>query len=308
MYLLDAADDAVTAAARAGSRGLGDSLVVVGGEGLWNVHVHVDDVGAAIEAGIEAGRPHRVRVTHFAEQVADAAGPPYADPHRAPGRRGRRRARPAPRSSRTPAPSSSRAGPAAARRPASCSRRSPPRGPPRSSCCPTTPTRCASPGSRPAPPRPTSGCGSPSSRPRRRCRGWPRWPCTSPGRSFDQDVLEMTATARHARHGAVTVAARKALTMAGWCEPGDVLGVIEGDFVEIGDDLHARRHRDPRPAGRRWWRAGHPRRPARAPATWPSGPRRGSRTSTRRSTWSSTTAARSATRCCCRWSERGLAT
>ena len=25
-----------------------------------------------------------------------------------------------------------------------------------------------------------------------------------PGRSFDQDVLEMTATARHARHGAVT--------------------------------------------------------------------------------------------------------
>jgi uncharacterized protein YyaL (SSP411 family) len=30
----------------------------------------VDDVGAAIEAGIGAGRPHRVRVTHFADQVA----------------------------------------------------------------------------------------------------------------------------------------------------------------------------------------------------------------------------------------------
>ena len=28
---------------------------MVGGDGLWNVHVHVDDVGAAIEAGI-AGR------------------------------------------------------------------------------------------------------------------------------------------------------------------------------------------------------------------------------------------------------------
>ena len=42
---------------------------MVGGDGLWNVHVHVDDVGAAVEAGIEAGRPHRVRVTHFAEQV-----------------------------------------------------------------------------------------------------------------------------------------------------------------------------------------------------------------------------------------------
>ena len=38
----------------------------------------------------------------------------------------------------------------------------------------------------------------------------------------------MTATARHARHGAVTVAARQAITMAGPCEPGDVLGVDRG--------------------------------------------------------------------------------
>ena len=58
-----------------------------------------------------------------------------------------------------------------------------------------------------------------------------------PGRSFDQDVLEMTATARHARHGAVTVAARQAITMAGPCEPGDVLGVVAGDFAVVGDDL-----------------------------------------------------------------------
>ena len=58
-----------------------------------------------------------------------------------------------------------------------------------------------------------------------------------PGRAFDQDVLEMTATARHARHGAVTVAARQAMTMAGPCEPGDVLGVVAGDFAVVGDDL-----------------------------------------------------------------------
>ena len=66
-YLLDAAsvDDLKTALA-----GLGDSLVVVGGEGLWNVHVHVNDVGAAIEAGIAAGRPHRISVTRFADQMA----------------------------------------------------------------------------------------------------------------------------------------------------------------------------------------------------------------------------------------------
>ena len=58
---------------------------MVGGEGLWNVHVHVDDVGAAIEAGIAAGRPHRVRVTHFAEQVA--AGRDSADRAARTGRR-----------------------------------------------------------------------------------------------------------------------------------------------------------------------------------------------------------------------------
>ena len=52
-------------------------------------------------------------------------------------------------------------------------------------------------------------------------------------------MLETTATARHARHGAVTVAARQAMTMAGPCEPGDVLGVVEGDFVVVGSDLYA---------------------------------------------------------------------
>src|SRR6185436_10419356 len=68
MYLLDADDTAIpTLRQRLGP--LGDSLVVVGGDGLWNIHVHVDDVGAAVEAGMAAGRPYRIRVTHFAEQV-----------------------------------------------------------------------------------------------------------------------------------------------------------------------------------------------------------------------------------------------
>jgi dihydroxyacetone kinase-like predicted kinase len=47
----------------------------------------------------------------------------------------------------------------------------------------------------------------------------------------------MTATARHARHGAVTIAARQAITMAGPCEAGDALGVIAGDFAVVGTDL-----------------------------------------------------------------------
>src|SRR3954452_18529178 len=57
MYLLDADDPAAVQRLKGRLAPLGDSLVVVGGEGLWNVHVHVDDVGAAIEAGISACRP-----------------------------------------------------------------------------------------------------------------------------------------------------------------------------------------------------------------------------------------------------------
>ncbi|NED18656.1 dihydroxyacetone kinase, partial [Streptomyces sp. SID9913] len=64
IYLLEADDEAV-ARLRRRLDGLGDSLVVVGGDGLWNVHVHVDDAGAAVEAGVEAGRPYRIRITHF---------------------------------------------------------------------------------------------------------------------------------------------------------------------------------------------------------------------------------------------------
>jgi dihydroxyacetone kinase-like predicted kinase len=47
----------------------------------------------------------------------------------------------------------------------------------------------------------------------------------------------MSSTAGHTRHAAVTVAESPAMTMAGRCEVGDVLGLVEGDFVEIGDNL-----------------------------------------------------------------------
>ena len=73
MFLLEA-DDAATAQLKETLEPLGDSLLVVGGDGLWNVHVHVDDVGAAVEAGMRAGRPYRIKVTHFGEQVVRTRG------------------------------------------------------------------------------------------------------------------------------------------------------------------------------------------------------------------------------------------
>ncbi|MGA5216820.1 DAK2 domain-containing protein [Streptomyces cinereoruber] len=73
IYLLEA-DDAAVALLRSRLDALGESLVVVGGDGLWNVHVHVDDAGAAVEAGVEAGRPHRIRITHFASDATPAPG------------------------------------------------------------------------------------------------------------------------------------------------------------------------------------------------------------------------------------------
>ena len=50
---------------------LGDSIVMVGGDGLWNCHIHTDDIGPVIEAGIDAGRPHRIQITDLHEQVAE---------------------------------------------------------------------------------------------------------------------------------------------------------------------------------------------------------------------------------------------
>jgi len=71
MYFLEAADEAVEGFKRAWDE-IGDSIVVVGGEGLWNCHIHTDDIGAAVEAGLDAGgRPRQIRVTDLEQQVAE---------------------------------------------------------------------------------------------------------------------------------------------------------------------------------------------------------------------------------------------
>ena len=55
-----------------------------------------------------------------------------------------------------------------------------------------------------------------------------------PTADFESTVVAMSNAAGHVRQGAVTVAEAAAMTMAGRCRPGDVLGVVMGDVVEIG--------------------------------------------------------------------------
>lgn len=77
MYLLGDTDEASIGVLRADLATLGDCVAIVGtgkawdgqAAGLWNVHVHCSDAGAAIEAGMRAGRPHRINVTRFADHI-----------------------------------------------------------------------------------------------------------------------------------------------------------------------------------------------------------------------------------------------
>jgi uncharacterized protein len=234
MYLIEA-DQARIERLKTVLTPLGDSLVVVGGDGdepggLWNVHVHVDDVGAAIEAGIEVGRPHRIRVTHLADHaaapprtervvVAFAAGDGLAELFESAGAL----------VARTPVgrrPSTAEMLEAVHRRPAA--------------------EVVVLPNERDGIPVAEAAAAEARSHGTRvaviptttQVQGLAALAVHEPGRAFDADVVAMTTAAGHTRHGAVTVAAREAVTSAGVCRPGDILGVVEGDFAVIGTALN----------------------------------------------------------------------
>ena len=70
MYLLEAPDETIPDFKEVWA-GLGDSIVVVGGDGVWNCHIHTDEIGPAVEAALDAGRPRSIRVTDLLDEVEE---------------------------------------------------------------------------------------------------------------------------------------------------------------------------------------------------------------------------------------------
>jgi DAK2 domain fusion protein YloV len=231
-YLLDAPRAAVDAL-RESLAALGDSAAVVGvGEGVWNVHVHVNDVGAAIEAGVNAGRPHQISVVRFSDQVHDSAGsrasavvaispgaglahlfesegvrvveaelealPTVDDVLGAIEATGVREIVLLPNASRVTGVAEA----AAERARAQGVRVS------------VVPTRS-----------PVQGLAAIA--------------VHDPARRFDDNVVAMAEAAAATRHAELTVARNEALTAVGICQPGDILGLIDGEVVEIGRGMLA---------------------------------------------------------------------
>ncbi|MEV5412667.1 DAK2 domain-containing protein [Thermopolyspora sp. NPDC052614] len=237
MYLLDA-DDAAVATLRAELDRLGESLVITGGDGLWNVHVHLADAGAAIEAGIAAGRPHRIRVTYLGP--ADTPATPAA------AEQGQ-----APAQGRGVVAVAAGAGIARLfeRSGAVVVRREPGSSPPLSQVLEAIRRAgaevavlpndggVASVASAAAQVAREEGIAVSVIPTRATVQGVAALAVHDPLRRFDDDVVAMTDAAGHTRHGHVWVANREAVTSAGVCRPGDVLGVVDGDVALIGSDL-----------------------------------------------------------------------
>ena len=71
MFLMNLADEKAKDF-KNGWGAIGDSIVVVGSEGLYNCHIHTNDIGAAIEVPLQlGGLPYRIRVTDLFEEMAE---------------------------------------------------------------------------------------------------------------------------------------------------------------------------------------------------------------------------------------------
>jgi fatty acid kinase len=239
MFLIDGSDDGRAADLRAALDRLGDAVAVVGdgapdGCGAWNVHVHCTDIGAVLEAGMAAGRPHGVRVVPLVDREPDAfpraravlavvCGPETAELARAAGADVLVRDCPPPDDVATDADEALLA------------------------------EAVAGTGARHVA---VVTCGAVLTPAAERVAGTARRagqevvvvPSASvvaglaalavhdPGRHAGDDVVAMTEAAAGTRSGALQVADATALTWAGPCAPGDVLGLIDGEVVLIAPD------------------------------------------------------------------------
>ncbi|ACU76849.1 Dak phosphatase [Catenulispora acidiphila DSM 44928] len=255
IYLLEATESAM-AELRRGlddfcERGGGDSLVVVGGDGLWRVHVHVDDAGFPLEAGIAAGRPRDIQITHLASQ--HSTGVHTASP-----------AEPLTVSAAVPTVRATRAVVAVAygegiatllEEAGAHVLRAEPGRPPSAADFERAValTRASEVVLLPNDTETTVvaaavaerlSAGQPSMRvaavpAKVTVQGIAALAVHEPSRRFDADVVAMTAAAGATRYGAIEVAATEAWTMAGVCRPGQVLGHVENDVALIEDDQAA---------------------------------------------------------------------
>jgi dihydroxyacetone kinase-like predicted kinase len=220
-YLLDAPGAGI-GLLRARLAAIGDSVTVAAaGDDIWNVHVHVNEVGAAIEAGLAVGRAYQIAVTRFGDQVGGPAPTELIVLLADRGLRG------------LVADAGGRAIVAD------------PSGTgdevfddvvtPQSARCLLLPADDSL----------VAITSLVATRARERGLDIAVVPCRSPmqvlaalavhdgSRRADDDVIAMAEAAAATRFARVEVAVSSALTTIGPCRAGDVLGLIEGDVVEI---------------------------------------------------------------------------
>jgi DAK2 domain fusion protein YloV len=253
-YLLDATTDAVESLTAA-LGGLGDSLVIVGAGGdseitTWNVHVHVNDVGAAVEAGVDAGRPYRITVTRFADQMAVSAGTAVTAPPERVTEPDHRAVVVVTRGAGLAAILTAEGATVVD---AGASVEGGETGSP-STFDLLDAIRATGAGEVMLLPNDTNVQGvANAAAAEARVEGIrvAVLPTRSPvqalaalavrdaSRQFDDEVIAMAEVVGACRFAEVTVATREALTVAGRCQPGDVLALVEGEVLLIGSDLSA---------------------------------------------------------------------
>lgn len=228
MYLLHDVTESQVATVREALDGLGDSVVVSSAEDVTHVHVHTDDIGAALEAGLAHGVPRRVAVSLLELRspalqpgvgiVACAAGPGIAaviegagatSVASGPGRRASAgELVDAVRATATadvilmPNDRDTRLAAEAAVRAASQEGQT------------------------------VHVIGSTTA-----VQGLAALAVFDPGLPVNQNVVAMTHAAAATQHGGVTVAVKSGLTSGGACAVGDVLGVVRGDITIVGSDM-----------------------------------------------------------------------